>query len=159
MFIISLSQVETKFGELKRIRLISRPCPLYRYNLDKNSTDYLTSTHEESSTTNSMSPSTLVESSTTSSENIVSETSITIFNNDITRGTTSSDTMTTKPTTQESVFHAVSQITTVPITDTTTEQIFTESALTESAPTTLASLSTMTITSSALEALTTEVIS
>ena len=135
--------------------------PLYRYNLDKNSTDYLTSTQEESfySTTNSISHSTLVGSSTTSSENIVSETSITILNNDITRGTTSSDTLTTKPTTQESLFHAVSQITTVPITDTTTEQIFTESALTESAPTTLASLSTMTITSSALEALTTEVIS
>ena len=106
-----------------------------------------------------MSPSTLVESSTTSSEDIVSETSITIFNNDITRGATSSDTMTTKPTTQESVFHAVSQITTVPITDTTTEQIFTESVLTESASTTLASLSTMSITSLALEALTTEVIS
>lgn len=119
----------------------------------------MTSTQGESfySTTNSISHSTLVESSTTSPDEIVSETAVTVLNNDITRGATSSDTMATKPTTQESLFHAVSQIITEPITDTTTEQIFTESELTES--TTLASLSTTAITSVALEALTTEVIS
>ena len=82
------------------------------FNLYKNSTDYFTSTQGESfySTTDSISHSTIPESSTTSSEHIVSETSITILNNDITSKTTSSDTITKEPTTQESVSPAITTV-------------------------------------------------
>ena len=82
------------------------------FNLYKNSTDYFTSTQGESfySTTDSISHSTLPESSTTSSEDIVNETSITILNNDITSKTTSSDTITKEPTTQESVSPAITTV-------------------------------------------------
>ena len=100
------------------------------FNLDKNSTEYFTSTQGELfySTTDSISHLTIPESSTTLSEDIVSEASITILNNDIMSETTSSNTITTEPTTQESVFSA---ITTVGATDKMAMNVLTEVPSTE----------------------------
>ena len=135
------------------------------FNLDKNSTDYLTSTQEKTlySTTRSILHSTLAESSTTSSEDIVSETSVTIVNNDVTSERTSSDTITTQSTTEEQVFPYVSEITTEAITHTMTAQIITDGASIETTTfeesTTLVSVRTTSITTTELETVTTEVIS
>lgn len=117
------------------------------FNLYKNSTDYFTSTQSESfySTTDSISHSTLPESSTTSSEDIVNETSI-ILNYDITSKTTSSNTITTEPTTQESVTPA---ITTVGATDKMSMNVLTEVASTET--TSLEELTTFAPVSSTTE--------
>ena len=114
------------------------------FNLYKNSTDYFTSTQGESfySTTDSISHSTLPESSTTSSEDIVNETSITILNNDITSKTTSSDTITKEPTTQESVSPAITTVGATEKMNVLTEVVSTETTSLEKLTTSAAVSST-----------------